>query len=220
MRLLFLLLLLANVALFSYEWVNAKPEAGESQIRILEITPERIKLLERSAMPAPTSSPRPAAAAAACLEWGFFAGPDIARVEAAIEKLDLPQLPVRRAIADASGYWVFMPPLKNKAEVTNKVGELKALGVADLFVVQDAGQWHNAISLGIFRTEEAAEKFLVELRKLGVRTAVVERRENFLRQIALMVREPDETTVAKLTAAQRQFPGTEIRAVACPAPGA
>jgi len=215
MRLLFLLLLLANVALFSYEWVSTRPEAGESRIRNLEVTPERIQLLERGAKPALTPSPQ--AAAVPCLEWGFFAGPDIARVEAVIEKLELSQAPVRRAIADASGYWVFMPPLKDKAEVANKVGELKALGVTELFVVQDPGQWHNAISLGIFRTEEAAEKFLVELRKLGVRTAVVARRENFLRQIALTVREPNETTVAKLTAAQRQFPGTEIRAVACPA---
>ena len=47
-------------------------------------------------------------------------------------------------------------------------------------------------------------------------TAIVERRESFLQQMALMVREPNEATVARLTAAQRQFPGTEIRAVACP----
>lgn len=217
MRLLFLLLLLANAALFAYQWAAGGMEAGEARIRILEITPERIKLLGRATKPGATE--KPATAAAACLEWSVFAGPDIARVEATIEKLELSQPLVRRAIADASGYWVFMPPLRNKAEVDRKIGELKALGVTDFFAVQDAGQWRNAISLGIFKTEESAENFLAELRKQGVRTAIVERRENFLKQVAFLVREPNEATVAKLTAAQRQFAGTEIRAVACPVGG-
>jgi hypothetical protein len=211
MRLLFLLLLLANVALFSYEWVTAGPEAGESRVRILEITPERIRPLRRGT--------KPAAAVAACLEWGAFTGADIARIEAAIEKLELPQPPVRRALPEASGYWVYMPPLKTKADVAKKIGELMTLGVTEFVVVEDAGQWNNAISLGIFKTEEAAENFLAELRKQGVRTAIVERREDLLKQMALTVRDPDKATVAKLTAARRQFPGTEIRAVACP-PGA
>ncbi len=216
MRLLFLLLLLANVGLFAYEWVNAGTEAGESRIRILEITPERIKPLGRVTTPA--SQPKPATATA-CLEWGVFAGPEIPRMEAAIAALELAQPLVRRATQEAAGYWVFMPPLRNKAEIDKKIGELKALGVTEFFVVQEAGQWRNAISLGIFKTEEAAENFHAELRKQGVRSAVVERRENFLKQVALLVREPNEATVAKLTAAQRQFPGTEIRAVACPAGG-
>lgn len=214
MRLLFLVLVLANVALFAYSVVSAGEEASESRIRILEIAPERIKPVRRGAPPAAQAK---TLAPAACLEWGVFAGPEIARVEAAVAALELPQPPVRRVIPEATGYWVFMPPLRNKAEVDRKIGELKALGVTEFFVVQEAGKWRNAISLGIFKSEEAAETFLENLRKQGVRSAVIERRENFLKQAALVVREPSEAIVARLTEAQRQFPGTEIRAVACPA---
>lgn len=216
MRLLLLLLLLANVVLFAFEWATGGKEAGEARIRALEIAPERIQSLGLSVRSLPP--PKPAVVpTAACLEWGIFVGPDIARVETMIGKLELPQPPERRVIPDSRGYWVFVPPLRTKDEVDKKVEELKAQGVTDIFVVQDASQWRNAISLGIFKTQDAAESFLGELRGKGVRTAVVERRDNFLKQLALVVREPTEATVSKLAAAQRQFPGTDIRAVACPA---
>jgi hypothetical protein len=109
-----------------------------------------------------------------------------------------------------------MPPLKAKADVDRKVNELKALGVTEFFVVQDAGQWRNAISLGIFRTEDAAQAFLAKLKERGVRTAVAERRENFLKQVVFHVREPNDVTVARLTVIQQEFPGSEIKAGPCP----
>ena len=120
-------------------------------------------------------------------------------------------------VADAGGYWVYVPPLKSKAETDRKIGELKALGITDFFLVQDSGQWRNAISLGIFRTDEAAQGFLNKLKDRGVRSAVAERRENFLKQIAFMVREPDPAMVARLAALQKEFPGSELKATSCPA---
>ena len=93
---------------------------------------------------------------------------------------------------------------------------MRDLGVTEFFVVQDAGQWRNAISLGIFRTDEAAQAFLAGLKERGVRSAIVTRRENFLRQVAFYVREPSEETVARLTALQQEFPGSEMKAGPCP----
>ena len=112
--------------------------------------------------------------------------------------------------------WVYMPPLKTKAEIDRKVGELKTFGVTEFFVVQDAGQWKNAISLGIFRTEEAAQGYLAKVKERGVRSAIAARRENFLKQVAFHVREPTPATVAKLTELQKEFPGTEMKAGTCP----
>ena len=56
------------------------------------------------------------------------------------------------------GYWVYFPPLKNKEAVNRKIAELKALGINDYFVVQGPGHWQNAISLGVFKTGDAAQK--------------------------------------------------------------
>ena len=109
-----------------------------------------------------------------------------------------------------------MPVFKTKAEVDRKLGELKALGVTEFFVVQDAGPWRNAVSLGLFKSEDAANAELERLRKLGVRSAVVTRREKFLKQVSYFVREPSAATIARITELQRDFSTTEIKAASCP----
>lgn len=225
MRLLFLLLVLANLAFFAYAQMTRERTDAASRIPALQIQPDRIRLIGRgddAAKAQTPANPSPSSAAAipaACLEWGGFAGSEAARADAALEHLDLPRTQVQRTVTDAGGYWVHIPPGRNKAEVDRRVAELKALKIEEFVVVQDAGQWRNAISLGIFRSEEAAKKHLDVLRAQGLKTAVVARREKFLRQTAYLVREPGEALVAQLAALQREFPGTQIRAVACPVEG-
>ena len=228
MRAFFLLLMLANLAFFVYGHVVLEGGAAESRIPELQVAADRVQLVQAGEL-APAAKPRapaksvppaePKSATAApvfCLEWGNFAGPGVARVEIALAQLALAPGQVERVVIDAGGYWVHIPPLRTRSEADRKVGELRDLGVTEFFVVQDAGPWRNAISLGIFRTEEGAQTFLAGLRKLGVRSAIVARRENFLKQVAFSVREPSEATVAQLTLIQQEFPDSEIRAGACP----
>jgi hypothetical protein len=228
MRALFLLMVLANLAFIAYAHIAREGAGVESQLRLLQIAPEKIRPLKA---PEPPPAPRPRApgkanapaaraalsSPAACLEWGIFAGPAVARAEAELAELGLPPGQVGRTVTDAGGYWVYMPPQKSRADAERKVGELKALGVSEFFLVQEPAQWRNAISLGIFRSEEAAQGFLAALKERGVRSAIAARRENFLKQVAFHVREPNEATVARVTALQQAFPGSEVRAGPCPA---
>jgi hypothetical protein len=233
MRALFLLLVLANLVFFAWAYVTREGASGNPNAR-LEIAPESIKLMkaagqvvpdkpEKSKAAAapgkaiPPAPPRAAVAAGACMEWGVFAGPAVARAEAALTKLELAPERIERSVTDSGGYWVYMPPQKAKAEADRKVAELKALGITEFFLVQEPAKWRFAISLGIFRTEEAAQGFLAKLKERGVRTAVAARRENFLKQVAFFVREPGESTVARLTIIQQEFPGSELKAGPCPA---
>jgi len=229
MRAFFLLLVLANLAFFAYGRIVLEGGATESRIPELQIEADQVKLVTAGER-APAVKPRvPAKAVApaapkiataapvACVEWGNFSGPGVARAEAALVQLELAAGQVERVLIDAGGYWVHIPPLKTKGEADRKVRELIDLGVTEFFVVQDAGPWRNAISLGIFRTEEGAQTFLAGLRKRGVRSAIVARRENFLKQVAFYLREPHESAVAQLTVIQQEFPGTEIKAGPCPA---
>lgn len=227
MRALFLLLVLANLIFFAYAQVARESADAGGRISELQIAPEKIKQLKApDAAPAKSkgagkaipAAPQKSAVPAACLEWGIFAGPAVAKAESALAKLELPAGQIERSVTDAGGYWVYMPPLKTKAEIDRKVGELKALGVTEFFVVQDAGQWKNAISLGIFRTDEAAQGYLARLKERGVRSAIAARRENFLKQVAFYVHDPSATTVAKLTELQKDFFGTEMKAGQCPKP--
>jgi hypothetical protein len=227
-RAFFLLLVLVNLVFFAYGRFALEGGKSENRIPQLEVAAERIKLIksgERTpavkpqtrGKAAPSAPPSTAAEIpATCLEWGNFAGPNVARAEAALAELQLAPGQVERAVIDAGGYWVYIPPARSKSEADRKVRELRELGVTEFFVVQDAGQWRNAISLGIFRTEEAAQAFLAGLRQRGVRSAIAARRENFLKQVAFYVREPSEATIARLTLLQEEFPASEIRAGPCP----
>lgn len=228
MRAFFLLLVLANMAFFAYGRVVLEGAGPESRIPQLQVAAERIRLInaaERapagkprtSRKATPSAPPKTASAVpAACLEWGNFAGPGAAKAELALAELQVAPGQIERVVIDAGGYWVHIPPLKTRSDADRKVRELRDLGVTEFFIVQDAGQWRYAISLGIFRSEEAAQAFLARLKQRGVRSAIVARRENFLKQVAFYVREPSEAAIAQLTLILQDFPESDIRAVPCP----
>jgi cell division protein FtsN len=232
MRILLLLLLIANLGFFAYHYFLGEADGAAAQIAVLQISPEKIVPVAvetvSSVAPAAVSAPTPVPLApaavspvppvpASCAEWGLFAGSEVARADAALAALGLPAGTTQRRVTDVDGYWVHMPPLKSKGEVDRKVGELKALGVTEFFVVTDAGQWRNAVSLGLFKNEEAAKSELERLRALGVRSATVTRRERFLKQVAFVVSDPAAATLARLAELQKDFPAAEIKTGSCPA---
>ncbi len=216
-RLFFLILLIANSGFFAYHYLLREADEAAAQVTQLQLSPERIKLLKtESAGASPGTAAAPSPALAACVEWGSFAGADMARADAAIAALGLSAAIVQRRVSEVTGYWVHLPPLKTKAEVERKVGELKALGVADFYVVQDAGPWRNAVSLGLFKSEAAANAMLASLRGRGVRSSLITPRENFLKQVVFLVRDSSGATVARLTELRRDFPASEVKTGACP----
>ena len=219
MRLLLIMLLVVNLGFFAFHRLLNEPVDASAQIASLQISPEKIRTVASEVAPAasaPVVATAAPAALTACVEWGAFGGPEVARAEGALAALALPADSVQRRVTDIDGYWVHMPVLKTKPEVDRKLGELKALGVTDFFVVQDAGPWRNAVSLGLFKSEDAANAELERLRKIGVRSALVTRREKFLKQVSFFVREPSAATVARITELQRDFPTGEMKAVNCP----
>ncbi|MEO7726163.1 MAG: SPOR domain-containing protein, partial [Burkholderiales bacterium] len=169
MRLFFLILLLLNAAAFGYIRFAEGRAGADHQITLLQIAPEKMKLLKPGALP-------PKAGATAqpglvCLEWGSFAAEDTARAAAALDKLALGDKVARRETGDS--YWVYIPPMKTQADVDKKTGELKARSITDFQVMQDNDQWRLAISLGVFKTEEAANNYLAQLKQKAVRAALV-----------------------------------------------
>ena len=176
--------------------------------------------------PVPTPKPSTLATATAppgenksgkliCLEWGDFSGSDLTRAKAALSALQLADKLGQREIEQDIGYWVYMPPLKNKTAVKLKIGELKALGINEYFVIPGSGQWQNAISLGVFKTREAAENFLHILNNKGVRTARVGERASKLISIQFTLSQVDAGIELKMKEIQKDFPGSELNNVPC-----
>ena len=202
MKALFFLLLFANV--FFAIYIQSGFDSSSSSPLPAELHPEKIRLLP---------APAPVPAAAACLEWGNFIGTDLQRAETAIAKLQLGDSLSRHAVGEVPAYWVHIPPLKTKYDAVKKIEELKKLGVTNYFHIQDNSEWNNAISLDIFRSEEAARKFLTEMRNKGIRSAVIGERS--LKQIAFVVHRPAEDVIEKMIRLQQGFPGSELKASGC-----
>jgi hypothetical protein len=150
-----------------------------------------------------------------CLEWGDFSGPDLARATAALSAMQLADKLGQRQIEQDIGYWVYFPPPGNKAAVNRKIAEIKALGISEYFVVPGSGRWQNAISLGVFKTKEAAQSFLHGLHAKGVHTARVGGRASKLKSTIFMLHGVDAATASQLTAMQNDFPGSTLNNVPC-----
>ena len=166
-------------------------------------------------------SPTPSASATAepgtpvCLEWGDFSGTDLTRATAELTALQLADKLTQRQIERDIGYWVYIPPLKNKAAVNRKIAELKALGIREYFVAQNSGRWRNAISLGVFKTQDAAQKFLHDLQTKGVHSAQAGERASKLISTLFVLNKVDAEIKVKLSAIQKDFAGSELNDVPC-----
>ncbi len=108
---------------------------------------------------------------ASCQLWSDLASSDADQVERLLTDQFAAFKATRRTVAENSGYWVFIPPLANKEEASKKAAELQQLGISDFFVVQASGANQLAISLGTYRSEEAANAGLETLRAKGVKSA-------------------------------------------------
>jgi hypothetical protein len=203
MRVLFLVLVLANLALFAWSrYFTAAPAAAEGVLARREDSGE-LKIVP----PAEATGD----AAAGCLEWGGFTPAEYARAEKALEPLALgPRLGQRRS-DDTAGWWVFIPPQGSRQAALKKAAELKALGVHDYYIMGEEGDSPWALSLGVFRTEQAALARLAMLRDQGVKSALVGSRDQVLPRMWLQVRGVDAVVEARLREAARQFEGSELR---------
>lgn len=169
--------------------------------------------------PAPVPVPAPVAAApaksSACYEWGEFSGSDLEQAGLALKKLSSGAKIGQRETDRSIGFWVYVPPLKDKAASAEKVAQLKARGVTEYFVVQDAGEWQNAISLGVFKTRESAQNFLKTLQAKGVVSAKLGERSGKTKSVTFLIGNLDAETSARLMVVQKDFAGSDLKRVSC-----
>jgi hypothetical protein len=212
MRPLAILLLLANLTLFGYLWLD-RGGGGEAVRLADQVQPDKIKLLSPQQVAA-LGPAKVAALADVCAEWGPFGEAERARALAELEPLALGKLLTQRRVDTNTAWWVYLPPFSNKAAADRRAAELRAAGVRDIFVV-DGGPQRFALSLGVFRTEEAANAFAASLATHSVNGAKVGARQQVIVQTMLVIRDPQAPVVQKLKDLQSGYPGAELRIGAC-----
>jgi hypothetical protein len=215
MKILFLFLLAANLTLFGLLKLDGGA-SGEGARLAQQVQPDKIKLLTPQQV-ASLGPAKVAALADICLEWGPLQDADRARALSGLESLDLGKLLTQKKAEVITNFWVFIPPAANRAAADKRVAELKAQGVNDVAVV-DSGAQRLAISLGMYRTEDAAQARLTALQAQGISNAKAAPRAQSIQQTVLVVRDPPAPAVAKVKDLQTGFPGTDIKVGTCDRP--
>jgi type IV secretory pathway VirB10-like protein len=255
MRILFLLLLVVNVAFFAWlHFMAPHDPALDPQPMAQQLDPDKLRIVserelaqiapappgaaaavaakaaapspEAAAKPAPEPAPpaKPAAepvsaakpapppepAPLACIEWGSFSPQEAARAERRLEPLALGSRLAQFRGEETARWWVFIPPQPSRAAAQKKAAELKKLGVEEYFVVQEDGKLRWSVSLGVFRTEEAARARLDALRARGVRSAQLGRRETRVPRLWFQVTSVDAALNARLQELAREFEGATL----------
>lgn len=223
MKKVFWLLVLFNLGLFAVaqsgllkdgKAVVAQPELKADKVRLLGQQAPEEKLAQPVSAPA-VADAQPDSAAAVCMEWSDFSGADLKRASEALAPLALGGKLAQRPIEYNIGYWVYIPPLKDKAAINGKIAQLKSRGIEEYFVVQEAGEFQHAISLGVFKSEDAAKSFLESLAAKDVRSAKIGERASKLRATIFVFNGIDAQTAGKLGDLQKDFPASELKKVAC-----
>lgn len=208
MRALFLLLVLANLAFYAW-WRYGPADAADPAPLSRQIEPDKLKVIAPGDLP-PVSAARKDNTGN-CVEWGAFTVADAPRAEQALAPLALGARLAQRRTEEPAGWWVYIPSQGNRLGALRKAAELKDLGVEQYFVVQEEGEHRWALSLGVFRSEDAAHAHLAALRDRGVRSALVGARDTVVPKIWLQVKSVDAPLQARLRDIARQVEGSELR---------
>jgi hypothetical protein len=157
--------------------------------------------------PAPVAQAAPASVLVACTEIGNFASAEARRFEREVAPLELGerQTQAEVAVQEISSHMVMIPPLGSKEAADKKAAELKAQGVSNYFIMNDSSPMKWAISLGVFKSEAAAQTLMAALKKQGVVGAKVAGRSSAATKAVYRFRGIDAETKAKLDTIAAKF---------------
>ncbi|MES2243092.1 MAG: SPOR domain-containing protein [Pseudomonadota bacterium] len=226
LRLLVLLLALANVAYFAWSQGTLAPLGmapsvqTEPQRLATQIRPEAIRLLtadealqiensSSAARPGNGASAAADAAASECLQAGLFNEQQTTALRASLEK----SLPAGswqfESSAEPARWIVYMGKYANEDALAKKRSELRQLGVAFRSVNNEA--LAPGLALASFAQQAEADKELARIATKGVRTArVVQERAEARGQI-LKLAAVDAALRAQLDALKPQLEGKALR---------
>lgn len=227
LKFLFWILLSINAALFAYgrgylgnfkgnerEPARMKSQVGADKLKLVpasQATPAKVS--EAASAPAPVPEPVAAAPALiACVEIGNLTAAEARRFETRIAALG-PLKPVRQNVTstEVGSYMVHIPPQATRAAADSKAEELKNLGVTNYYVIPDNTPMKWAISLGVFKSENAAKTLLAALNRQGVQGARISGRGTQVTRVNYRFRDIEPAMRDRLDRIAASFPGQRAR---------
>ncbi|MDF3036052.1 MAG: hypothetical protein K0S28_1326 [Paucimonas sp.] len=227
LKFLFWLLLFANGALFAYHqgYLNKIFPDGREPARLSrQLNADKLTRITADAAPAAAEKVAATATAPAalpegsagttntCVQIGTFDAAEAKRIQPRLAALVPAERISERPVQDkdTARHIVMIPPLGSKEAADKKAGELKRFGVSDFFVIQDNSPLRWAISLGVFKSEEAANTHLASLREKGVRSARIAPFGQGTVHVVFRLNDVDAATRSALEKLKADFPNQAI----------
>jgi len=219
MKYLFWLFAFINIGLFGYfnrDVILPQPAPTQQA----EISPEKIKVLSQQQIDAMSKKEqqvaevKPAPIADVCFEWSVFSDANLTNAQGELGKLSLQATVKEQTIQASKRFWVYRPPFKSTVEAFKKAAEFKAMGVTDVFVVQEP-KWKNAISFGIFNDEQLAAHLQKELQAKGIKNVEKALRTQGKSYSSLLLKNLSENEIAEIKRLKPSFPAAELKEVSC-----
>ena len=215
------LLLLVNVSLLIY--FNLDVIAPKKVQTNAPINPEKLKILDQQALEAMPKKevllpavPAIVVPVTGCYEWGNFTASNLPSAQVALVNLGLEGVSKQAQSPQTDRrFWVYYPPLKSAQLAQEKADQITALGVGEIFIVQDS-QWRHAISFGLFQDEKLATKLLNDLQAKGVKGATKALRSPGKNISSLLIKAVTPEAALALQKIAPEFVGSELQVTACP----
>lgn len=209
-RTFFYLLLAANLLLalitglhmtgYQVPWHSS----GENERLSRQLAAEKI-LIRTDASPAakplaadpapiasPTALPAPLGDNPTCLALKGLSAEDVQQITHLSGQLG-EVVKLRSSGVLPTSYWVNIPPGGGKEGALRRGEILTKAGITDYIIVREAGPHQFAISLGLFRNDNAAQRLIEQLKKKNIQTARVTVRDNTNANARIELRGPNAT---------------------------
>jgi hypothetical protein len=193
--------------------------------RMQQLTPTQARQAAASAAPPPQAEvaaplPEPAPAPApvirnlvACVQAGPFSTADARRFEARVARFGLAprQSRIEMPYQEVTSRLVYLPPNGGREGAQRRVAELRERGVTNFFIMQnDTSPLRYAISLGVFKSDGAAQKLVADLQRQGVRGVRILPRGPQVTRAGYQYRQIDAVERDRLTGIADNYNGVEV----------
>ena len=229
LKFLFWILLAANTVLFAFQvtYFDA-PASGKreperltyqhQQDQILLLSSDEINRAITKAKAAGQSIAKANTAGqsktvtGSCVDVGNFSKTEAVGFEGRLRSLSLKPEDIHAiAIQEGSTYMVFVPPAAGQKAAEAKIAELKQKGIKSHFLIKNQTKMQWAISLGIFKTREAAASYAAELEKTGIPNLQIAPHGAATEKLVYRLENLDEKQLKSLESAMNSLPHQSLR---------
>lgn len=217
LRFLFWTFFIINVLLlslklgFDFGYLDSLIVKNNEPYRIkAQLNTEKIKVISiNDAMNIVESNKK--ASTIACLEVGKFTQSESSSLESILKALNLGERQTIIELTEPSKNMVYIPALGSKDAVEKKTAQLRKLGIIDFYQIEDKALPAWSISLGVFKTPEAAKAHLANMIKKGIKEAKLAPTTNGLTKYAYRFKDIDNAEKSVIDTLKEKIENYHVR---------